>query len=53
VRWVILIHDVDVGVARQIVCDPLHDFARIIEQAGHDEMAHEDAAQCQTILVHF
>lgn len=53
VRRITLIHDVDVGVARQIVSDPLHDFARVIEKTRHDKMAHEDAAQRQTVLVHF
>jgi hypothetical protein len=45
VRWILLVHDVEVGVARHAVADPLHDLAGVLDQAGHHEMAHEDTAQ--------
>src|SRR6266436_6183320 len=52
VGGIILVHHVDVSVARQAAGDPAHDFARVIEQTGHDEMPEEHAAQRQAVLVH-
>jgi hypothetical protein len=52
VRGIILVHHVHIGVARQVLSDPLHDFAGVVEETRHDEMAYEDSAQCETVLIH-
>src|SRR6266436_9061096 len=44
VRGIILVHHVDVSVARQATGDPAHDLARVPQETGHDQMAHENTA---------
>jgi hypothetical protein len=51
-RAIILVHHVDVSARRYVIGDPVHDFAGVIEQAGHDQMAQENPAQRKTVLVH-
>src|SRR5205085_10332034 len=52
VGGIILVHHVDVGIARQVFGDPAHNLARVLEQTGHDEMPDQHTAQGKAVNVY-
>ena len=52
-RGIVLRHNVDVGVGTEFASDPLHDLVRAGNVARHDQMAEEEAAQRQSVLIHY